>query len=73
MLATDHHSERMAKSQIPSSFKGMYGCMKGPMAGVLGNEWKMELKLPEARWGAERPIPGQLKGYITDALRRDVK
>jgi len=74
MLAAGHHVDGMIspKPGIRSKTLG-YKCMKGQLHEIVGNTWTMKIPLPEAPWRGQEAIPEQLKPYILQSLKHDVK
>jgi hypothetical protein len=69
MLSWPHHRAALQGANFVSI---EYSTVKGPMIGVLGNEWVQRFELPSISFRAEAPIHDSCRAELEQTLEQDV-
>lgn len=68
MMALPHHMPRLSGTQLENI---VYETIRGPMTGVVGNDWVLTYPLSSISWTAPRQLDGTLTAPLAEALHAD--
>jgi len=72
MFGLFNHLQPLDRSNVQIVLQDQYWTAKGPMTGVVGDQWILQEPLIEVDWQAPRPIDEQKVNAIQYVLKQDI-